>query len=433
MFELFDRMNDSGILYAVLRNYGTLPEVPDPNGDVDILIPENQAVFFHRILKKSLEETGGKIFFTRHRFHCTSYFIFIPGQPAFATWIDAFTMIATRGVPWLDTGSILLDRIRHQRGFFILSPGAEAATLFMKEILAKRPLKPKYQEQIIELLKKTGSPEIFRRLLSTYFGEKHATSMFDLAKQSKWDEAFQKRKEWWRILLAFTFRKELLRQIGRFFLFFTGHMVQTFFQSCRGGIIAVLGPDGVGKTTACHNLQERLKKWPFRKVLVYHGEFGVFPSLGKIYRWITKPWQKASAEEFSRHQTAGSLRAFIHLIYYGLEFFLAWPFVLWGRWRGNCFIFDRYYYDFSLRPTHRWLYRLITKLIPSPDLIIILKAPPAIIYERKQELSFSQIEDQLGEFPKQHPNAMILSTDQPPSALVSKMEEAAAVQFSKKS
>lgn len=433
MFELFDRMNALGIPYAVLRNYETLPEMPDPNGDVDILIPENQAVFFHQILKKSLGEAGGRIFFTRRRFHCTSYFIFVPGLPTFATWIDAFTMIATRGVPWLDTGLILQDRIRHQRGFFILSPGAEAATLFMKEILAKRPLKPKYQEQIIELLKKPGSPEIFKQHLSASFGEKHATSMFDLAKQSKWDEAFQKRKEWWRILLAFTFRKEPLRQIGRFFLFFLGHVAQTFFQSCRGGIIAVLGPDGVGKTTACRNLQERLKKWPFRKALVYHGEFGVFPSLGKIYQWFLKPWKKEGINLSTRHQTARPLRAFIHLVYYGLEFFLAWPFVLWGRWRGYVFIFDRYYYDFSLRSTHRWLYRLIIKIIPRPHLIILLKAPPALIYERKQELSIVQIEDQLVEFQKLHGNAMILSTDQSPEAIISKMEEAVASQFSQKS
>jgi len=425
MTELFERLKAEGVVYAILRNYDTLPDTLDPKGDLDLLISENNAASFQNILSQVVAEKGGQVLFTRRRFHCSSTFIFVPGGQGLATWIDAFTSIATRGVPWLKTSSILQERIEQPRGFFILSQGAEAATLLVKEVLGGRPVRTKYQEQIAALLQNAESAETFIRVLTPSFGEKVARQMLEFAKAKQWDQAFKKRRQWWWILLGSTLRKEPLRQIGRFFQFLWGHIAQGFLQSCPGGIVAVLGPDGVGKTTACRNLQARLKKWPFRKVLYYHGEFGVFPSLGKIHRFITKPW-RFSETGTPQHQLpeAGPLRAFIHLIYYGLEFFLAWPWVLWGRWRGYCFIFDRFYYDFSLRSSHRWLYRLIIKIIPRPDLIILLSAPPLLVYERKQELTPIQIEKQLSTFETLHSGAIIIGTEQSSEAIISQMEEA---------
>jgi len=42
-----------------------------------------------------------------------------------------------------------------------------------------------------------------------------------------------------------------------------------------------------------------------------------------------------------------------------------------------------------------WLARAVVRLLPRPDLIVNLTAPPRVIRERKQELTLSQIEHEL--------------------------------------
>jgi hypothetical protein len=42
-----------------------------------------------------------------------------------------------------------------------------------------------------------------------------------------------------------------------------------------------------------------------------------------------------------------------------------------------------------------WLARAVMRLLPRPDLIVNLTAPPHVIRERKQELTVSQIEQEL--------------------------------------
>jgi hypothetical protein len=42
-----------------------------------------------------------------------------------------------------------------------------------------------------------------------------------------------------------------------------------------------------------------------------------------------------------------------------------------------------------------WLARAVMRLLPRPDLIVNLTAPPHVIRERKQELTLSQIEHEL--------------------------------------
>jgi len=62
---------------------------------------------------------------------------------------------------------------------------------------------------------------------------------------------------------------------------------------------------------------------------------------------------------------------------------------------------DRWMYGYLVQPYALKFYgpnvlaRAIVRLLPRPDLIVNLSAPPHLIRERKQELTLSQIEQEL--------------------------------------
>ena len=65
-------------------------------------------------------------------------------------------------------------------------------------------------------------------------------------------------------------------------------------------------------------------------------------------------------------------------------------------------VFDRYFYDFIATKTHRripfWIFSIIAKTIPRPDIIFVIKAGPEIIYQRKKDLTLEEIKRQLQAF-----------------------------------
>ncbi len=131
----------------------------------------------------------------------------------------------------------------------------------------------------------------------------------------------------------------------------------------RGMSVALIAPDGAGKST----LAEGLKRSSyFPSVYVY---MGLGPASGTRSRY------RLSAFGLAR-------------------LFRQWRRYLTGRYhqlRGRLVIFDRYIYDALLPPARqmsplrrmrRWL---LGRLVPSPDLVLLLDAPAEILHRRKRE------------------------------------------------
>jgi thymidylate kinase len=64
--------------------------------------------------------------------------------------------------------------------------------------------------------------------------------------------------------------------------------------------------------------------------------------------------------------------------------------------RANLVVHDRHLVDVLVDPRRyryggpAWLLRLLWRLIPRPDLVILLDAPPEVIQARKQEVPFAE-------------------------------------------
>ncbi len=148
----------------------------------------------------------------------------------------------------------------------------------------------------------------------------------------------------------------------------------------HGLSVALLGPDGVGKSTLTASLQGSFY-FPVRSVYM-----GLWQRKARRVAWLHVPgWEIASR-----------------------------PFVIWGRYLkarfhqalGRLVIFDRYTYDALLPPSGSfiWLKRLyfwvLARMCPAPDLVFVLDAPGEVIYRRKDEYDTVHLEAERQQFLK---------------------------------
>jgi thymidylate kinase len=145
------------------------------------------------------------------------------------------------------------------------------------------------------------------------------------------------------------------------------------WRSRRGLSVAVLGPDGAGKSTLVTGLL---------KSFILPARSGYMGLTGGMLRHVDKLVLPV-------------------LILPGHFVIFWWRYLVaqYHQLRGRLVVFDRYTYDAEV-PTPKsldWMQRLCRRIdghaVPAPDLVIVLDAPGAIMYQRKGEYSAQMLED----------------------------------------
>lgn len=159
----------------------------------------------------------------------------------------------------------------------------------------------------------------------------------------------------------------------------------------RGTAIALLGPDGAGKSTLAASLVGALgAETPVRTV--YAGPYPAGqrrPSLagaGTALVLCRLTWARARAA--------------------------------WHRARGRCVVFDRHPFDARLAPPSTQLRTrlrrgLISRAGHAPDVVLVLDAPAEVLFGRKGEHDIPRLEEQRRRyraFAASHPAAVLLDT-----------------------
>jgi thymidylate kinase len=377
LVNAFEALDSAGVTWRLLRGEDDLTLVPPRtgarSGDVDLLVAEAHIERAHAALsglgfaRLPAWGRGG------HRF----YLAYDAASDIWAR-LDLDTQLSYGAHEELPTRAEAACLRRGERVGPVrrLHPSDAYWTLLLHCLLEKRAIKDAYRARLRELAPMAETDgalvasfacnlptgwDAARCVDSTLIGDWEALLEIAPAVERSWLAA-----EGWRARRALLVNGGLARSTKLLNLL-----------RRRGLGVALLGPDGAGKSTLADGVRETFF-FPTR--LVYMGLYqkqsstasSRLPGLGLMAR-LTTQWR--------RYGTA-----------------------LYHRGRGRLVIFDRYTYDHlaASRPgasaksrVRRWL---LAHASPPPNLALVLNVPGEVLYARKGEHDVGRLEAQRGEF-----------------------------------
>ncbi len=369
--NVFSALEQAGIPWCLLRGEA---ELADPAGDVDLLIGHADAPRVRRILERlgflHVPAWGQG----SHTFFFTYY------QPT-DRWIklDIVTELSYGPQFALRTRAEAGCLARRQRNavLAVLAPDDAFWTLLLHCMLDKETFAPHHAQRLQELVamaridgpmaqmveKVCSAPwDADRVVACVRRGDWLALEQTAPMLRAAWMQQ-QPRGTWWQP------RVRRFRQLTHRLLYRLRR---------RGLSVALLGPDGAGKSTLAASIQDSFC-FPVRSVYM-----GLWQQTTTHTRVLGIP---------------GS-----HL---ARRMLTIWSFYLLARGHqalGRLVIFDRYTYDarLSRRKHLHWRERLYWWVVghacPTPDLVLVLDAPGSVMYERKGEHSAEFLETQRQHF-----------------------------------
>lgn len=166
--------------------------------------------------------------------------------------------------------------------------------------------------------------------------------------------------------------------------------------------VAVIGTDGTGKSTLAKAVNKYLKQYGFKVRYKYFGKVRGNTYLVRLLRSFvqkvtgTKNQEKMHVAKKTKKKAIIYCSAFlIYFIEYYIRFFQTIR-------NGGIIIFDRFLNDLALMPfVSKKFSTQILRILPKPNLIILLNPPHKVIYQRKQERSIDTIKDHQNQYLKQ--------------------------------
>jgi thymidylate kinase len=155
--------------------------------------------------------------------------------------------------------------------------------------------------------------------------------------------------------------------------------------------ITFLGPDGCGKSTVISHVRDELAP-AFRRTRRYHLRPHLEVRDARDGVVVTDPHAQPP-----RGKVMSTLKLGYWWIDYSLGYLVS---VFPALVRSTLVLFDRYYDDIEVDPRRyryggsTWLARQLGRVIPRPNLIVVLDLPATVAHERKKEVPLAEIERQ---------------------------------------
>lgn len=364
--------------YCVLHGWRLLPQAAP--SDVDIATSSHVLSRLEHTLRDG--SCGRLVQLLQHE-ASSYYFVFAVrhGQATRFIALDVATDYRCGGHVFF-TAHDLLGHRQRLNGLWVVGPQMEFAYLLVKKI-SKRIL-PEHQKSNLQALCSSLGKEAYtaaRRLLGARWG----SLVIDWLVRSDW-ATFERNLARLRRMLRWQAARHNPLGPVRYWLSDVRRRWRRWSHP-TGLCVAVLGPDGAGKSTLANRLGEDLLG-AFRRTTVFH----LRPALidRKLDRGpVTDPHGKAPYPFWV---------SLLKIPYYVLTYGLGHLFHIRPRLvRSTLVLFDRYYDDLLVDP-RRYRYagpmgfaRLGRRFIHNPDLYFIVDVPEEDVWTRKQEVSRGEV------------------------------------------
>lgn len=254
---------------------------------------------------------------------------------------------------------------------------------YLVEKVAKRCLGEPEGQRLSDVYRR--DPAGCDRQVARFWGARSTSRIVAVAASGRWDDIQGDIPR----LRAELRRRSALRYpawTARYFLTKVRRKVWRSWTPRSGLHVVLLGPDGVGKTT----MQEAVVRdlGPLFSEVQCPTVAGLLPYRPTIGRPHGQP---------PRSLPASVAKAGYWLLYYSLGYYLT---VYPALARSTLVVNHRHLVDALVDPKRyryaapSWLLHMIWRVIPKPDLIILLEAPTEVVLARKQELSPEETERQ---------------------------------------
>jgi thymidylate kinase len=381
---LIDTLNRSEIPYCILHGYLGYPdEVPS---DVDCLVPaELLPSELASFLCDNREALGATLVQWLQHQASAHYFVLArwtrESTPQFIAF-DASSDYRARGTTFYRGEEILRER-RLYKGFWVPPPAREFGYYLVKKV-SKGSLTDGHAQRLSELY--SQDPIGCGREIGRFWRRPSAQLLTGAARSGDWRGV---------VFSLRGLRKELLRpstlgglrRAGEYWARDLVRRARRWIQP-TGAHVVLLGPDGAGKSTVSAMVSQHLAA-AFRRTSRRHLRPGLLQPV------LTGPPTPPTAPHSKPPRSLlGSLAKCVFWLFdYTIGYYVT---VRPALVRSTLVLFDRYLLDVLVDPIRyryggsQWLIRLLWRLAPKPDLVVLLDAPPQILRSRKLETSLEE-------------------------------------------
>jgi len=326
--------------------------------------------------------------------------------------LDVICEYRIEGRVFLTSAALLKDR-RQWRGLWIAGAESEFAYVVLKRV-CKQAIAGKHKKRLHEL--RNSSLVNAQKIVEKFFGLDWGRRIDAWISENDWD-SFQANLP----MLSVVFRSHATREGWVQFLSHLWSDFKLLWRRWRhppGLFVAVLGPDGAGKSTLIKNLANYLDK--------AFGQPKIFKMRPDIFGRISPQSNPYPHQQELRSYWFSVLKAFYFIIDYGVGYLLR---VRPQLVRSQLVLFDRYYDDLFVDPMRycyggpQSLLRVGSRFVPRPEILFILSAPSNQLFARKEELPAHELQRQTKEYvglATHLPNAHVLDAAQSPEEVAAR-------------
>jgi thymidylate kinase len=382
LLNLFRLLDEYNVRYCVLHSWDKLPdELPN---DLDLAVPEQDKWKLLPVFE-SLRASGYvPIQAVSHSVNGTFYaFYWVEGSAVKLAAVDIVSEHRRAGLTLAGAEEMVANRQRHGT-FWIASPQIEFPYLLAKKAF-KQTISEPQARRLQFLAEQLGTSE-GENLAGRFLPRDSSQRAVESCRNGSVAEFLGKgRSKLWRTSLS--------RRPWRLVPYWAGEAWRLVGRWLKptGVVVAIMGPDGVGKSTVAAGLTDSLDMAFWRRHRLFHWRPNVIapkPDRGPVPNPHLQSVRRSAASMlclsgFFFDYCAGYLLLIRRLLA-----------------KSNLIVFDRYFQDVLVDP-QRYRYggpqrfaEMLSRLVPQPDLVILLDADAESIVRRKPELSYEEIERQ---------------------------------------